>query len=300
MLEIPVLRACPRGSFAPGWKAQSLLAAAVTGLVFSSVAYSGTELYSGEKFKAAVSAKVTGFAVTASGAGSNTGGGGSPDDRTNQGELAFEPQLDLTYDLEDSGTIYSRWSYVAAASWTFGNDPALYDSVNENGDQRIINEWGNLGWRNDWLDVSFGAQDFIVGDALLIGDGSLDCGNTYCGRDSGEFFIGAHKAFRNSFLVRINQLPQFEDVRADIFWLQAGSDVYKGQDTQVWGANLEYKVPEEGLGILTAGTLGIMYIAVTDSANIVDRRWSSFLRLSPGSPKICGFAGYNFLWRISF
>ncbi len=191
--------------------------------------------------------------------------------------MALEPQIDLTYDLDAGGTIYSRISYVSAASWTFGNDPAPYGYV-EDGDHKFINEWANLGYRNDWVDVSFGAQDFVVGDALLIGDGSLDCGNTFCGRDSGEFFIGAHKAFRESAIVRVNQVPGVEDVRADIFWLEGGSDIYKGLNTQVWGVNLEYTVPEAGLGFLTGGKLGLMYIAVTasDSPTRQGRRYYDF------------------------
>ena len=259
MLETSAFRACRKDSFFRASRVWATLSVALTALAFSPAAYSETELYSGEQFNAKVSALLAGFGVVATGAGTEYK---VDDNDTNQGELSYEPQIDLTYDLEGGGTIYSRLSYVAAASWTFDDDPAPYGFVND-GDHKVINEWANVGYRNDWLDISFGAQDFSVGDALLIGDGSLDCGNTFCGRDSGEFFIGTHKAFRDSAILRVNKVPGVDNVRADVFWLEAGSDIFKGRDSQVWGVNLEYAVPEEGLGFLAGGTLGLMYVAVT-------------------------------------
>ncbi len=260
MLEISAFRACRKDSFFRSSRVWATLSVALTALAFSPAAYSEYELYSAGNFTAKVSAVLYGFAITASGAGTEYK---AADNQTNEGEVALEPELDLTYDLDGGGTIYGKWSYVGAATWNFNDDPAPYGWT-QRGDHKLTNEWASLGYRNDWVDVSFGAQDFSVGDALLIGDGSLDCGSSGgCGRDSGEFFLGIHKAFRDSAILRVNQVPGVEDVRADIFWLEAGDDVFKGKGSQVWGVNLEYAVPEEGLGFLSAGTLGLMYIAVT-------------------------------------
>ena len=265
MLEISAFRACRKDSFFRSSRVWATLSVALTALAFSPAAYSEYELYSAGNFTAKVSAALSGFAVTAKGGGA--GGPGANDvllyERTNEGEVTFEPQIDLTYDLDSGGTVYSRISYVAAASWTFGNESAPYGYVKD-GDHNASREWTNLGYRNDLFDFSFGPQEFSVGDALLIGDAILDCGSSGgCGIDTGEFFLAPHRAFRESAILRVNQVPGVDDVRADIFWLEAGTDTYKGRGSQVWGANLEYTVPEEGLGFLTAGELALMYVAVT-------------------------------------
>ena len=277
MLETSAFRACRKDSFFRASRVWATLSVALTALAFSPAAYSEYELYSGEQFNAKVSALLAGYGVTARNARWNFGPTNPTAEtdvgpNSNQGEVSFVPQIDLTYDLNFGGTIYSKVSFVAAWAWTFGDDYSPYDYVRD-GDNNISREVANLGYRNDWIDVSFGPQQFSVGDALLIGDGVLDCGSgSGCGGvNTGEFFIGSHKAFTETGIVRVNQVPGVEDVRADIFWLKGGSDTFKGGDTQVWGVNVEYVVPEEGLGILSAGTLGLMYVAVTD-AGLIDRR----------------------------
>ncbi|MGQ0657446.1 MAG: alginate export family protein [Chromatiales bacterium] len=169
-------------------------------------------------------------------------------------EFYFEPVLNMIYDMGEVGTVYGAVSGVAEFSEGDG-DPIGYTA----GDiSRVDHEYGYVGWRGETIDFSVGAQDFVVGDQFLIGDGALDAVDHL-------YWSAPHTAFRNSAIVRVNGDP----VRADLFWLKAaGNEVntVNGQfdfsqgDTEVAGLNVEYLLGEEGAN----GKLGAMYLSVFD------------------------------------
>ena len=159
--------------------------------------------------------------------------------------LAFEHTTGASYTLYGGAT--------AVGAWTGGDgDVGGYTNAD---DQQLGLEALYAGWRSgellasslgqDAIDISYGRQDFQVGDGFLIWDGNLDQ------FDKGAYWLAPRTAFRRAGLARINTQP----VRADLFYLDSDRD----QDhTELAGANFEYVDAE-------LGSLGAMYFHVLDA-----------------------------------
>ncbi len=100
--------------------------------------------------------------------------------------------------------------------------------------RHIDNERLFIGWRSgealgskDWLDISWGRQDFEIGDGFLVADGNNE------GLGKSAILLGPRTAFESAGLIRINTQP----LRADIFHLQSDSDY---DDPKLYGLNLEW------------------------------------------------------------
>jgi hypothetical protein len=176
--------------------------------------------------------------------GENTG-----DAQWTEGYL--EPILSGTYRFEGAGRLYGAVSGVGAR--TGGDGDAL--GLTDGGDGEVDLESLFLGWSSggafaeSWgeglLDVSYGRQEFQVGDGFLIYDGNFDA------LDKGAFWLAPRSSFERAGLLRINSSP----VRADLFCLQSDETQ---ENTELAGVNVEYL--DEGLG-----TLGAMYFHVLDA-----------------------------------
>lgn len=161
----------------------------------------------------------------------------------------IKPGANAEYAIPAAGTLYGGLSAVASA--TVGDGDA--GGYTQSGDGSVTMETAFLGWRSGgllaepWsenaLDLSYGRQEFEVGDGFLILDGDLDQ------FDKGTYWLAPRRAFQQAGLVRISAEP----MRADLFYLDSDRD----QDhTELAGVNLEYKA---------LGTLGLMYFQVLDS-----------------------------------
>ncbi len=102
--------------------------------------------------------------------------------------------------------------------------------------EHIDNERLFIGWRSgnavpggpeNWLDVSWGRQNFEIGDGFLIADGN----NETNGKSA--ILLGPRTAFEAAGLIRINTQP----LRADLFYLESDSD---NQKPNLYGLNLEW------------------------------------------------------------
>jgi hypothetical protein len=160
--------------------------------------------------------------------------------------LALKPRLDADILLPDSqlagaSRVYGAVSFVAATTTLDGE---LSGKVARAGDQAFNTDHAYVGWRNDLVDLSFGGQEFSVGDGFIIGDGNFNQGG-----ENGQYWTGAFAAWRNSAILKINTEP----VRADAFWLRTDKDF---RDGRVAGINLETTTAE------TIGTFGFMYLEV--------------------------------------
>jgi hypothetical protein len=105
----------------------------------------------------------------------------------------------------------------------------------------------------DGLDLSFGRQQFAIGDGFLINGDALNFGDAL-GDDlnrGGAYWLAARKAFDRTAIARIGGS---EGLRADLFWLE--SDNRAQAETELAGINAEYVMPE--------GTLGLAYIEGLD------------------------------------
>lgn len=163
----------------------------------------------------------------------------------------LEPGLTGSYQLKEAGKLYGGISVVGA--FTAGDGDPL--GLTEGGDGDIDFESLFVGWSSgeafadswgeDVVDLSYGRQEFQVGDGLLIHDGKLDA------LDDGALWLAPRASFERTGLVRINTSP----VRGDLFYLKS---TRTHDYTELAGVNIEYI--REGLG-----TFGAMYFHVLDS-----------------------------------
>ena len=158
-------------------------------------------------------------------------------------EFFFKPGLEFEWGSFDYGEAYGKASVVGTATRGAGEAGAA-STTSDRPEHLAINDLA-AGWRSgplfdsvlppNGLDVSFGNQEFAVGDGFLIVNGTLDGG----GRAA--YYLGPRNVFERTAIVRLNTEP----VRADFFRLEAGVDqkLMHGGDnpvTKLHGVNLEW------------------------------------------------------------
>lgn len=161
-------------------------------------------------------------------------------------QMAIKPALLAEYAL-DGGEIYAGFLPVAATTTLDGE---LSGQFARSGDQATAIDSAYLGYRRGVIDISYGPQDFSVGDGFIIGDGIFNQGH-----DDGQYWTGAFSAWRNAGVLKVNTAP----VRADAFWLRADGDL---GDARVAGLNVEGSDGER------FGRLGLMYFTIFDDNGV--------------------------------
>jgi len=226
----------------------AIVAIGAAGLLFPSPARSAISLYDQNGVKADLTLEA--------GAGLffnndvNFGAGRFSDGKTSVQwqEGYFKPILDASYTTPRAGTFYGGLSYVATSTIGDGDGGDFSNDRPE----AIESELGYIGWKSgqvfsslgeDVVDISFGEQEFAIGDGFLIMDGAFD------GAD-GAYWLAPHRSFDKTAILRLNTKP----VRADLFYLKADGDY---DDTELYGINFEY--------IHELGTAGVSLMDVTDS-----------------------------------
>lgn len=162
-------------------------------------------------------------------------------------QLAVKPGLAVEYALPGS-TLYGGSTFVAATTTLDGE---LSGQFARSGDQATDFDAAYVGWRNDWIDFSYGGREFTVGDGLVIGDGNFNQGH-----DNGQYWIGAFTAWRNTAVLKVDTAP----VRGDLFWLRTDGDL---GDSRIAGVNVENAGGER------FGRLGLMYFEVFDDNGVI-------------------------------
>ncbi len=145
----------------------------------------------------------------------------------------------------------------ALARGTFGDgDAAGFTTGRE---RKLDLDDAYLGWRNasGVLDVSFGRQQFQLGDGFLIaGDrANLGKGLEPLGFDvnrGGAYYIAARKSFQKTALLRFDPEGPW---RGDAFWLKSDNPYQQG--TALGGLNAEYHHS-------SLGTMGLSWFRITD------------------------------------
>ena len=158
--------------------------------------------------------------------------------------MSVKPRLAASYDAAATTQLYGA---VSAAAATTTLDGEIGGQFARAGDAAIDTDELYLGVRNAHFDLSFGAQEFWVGDGFLIGDGNLDTGK----RD-GQFWNFPFAAWRNSAILKVNT----DTLHGDLFWLRSDQDF---GDSRVVGLNVENKPGDYG------GVLGFMYLEIIDA-----------------------------------
>lgn len=160
----------------------------------------------------------------------------------------IKPILNLSYTTAEAGSFYAGLSYAATGS--YGND-GQWEMWTGNTEE-IKSEQAYLGWRSgklfslgeDLIDISFGEQEFHIGDGFLVYDGEFD-------GQYGAYWTAPHKSFDKTAIVRINTTP----VRADLFYLMADNDY---NNTELYGINIEHIND-------AIGTIGVTWMTVTEA-----------------------------------
>ena len=212
--------------------------------------------------------------------GENTG-----DARWTEGYL--KPSLNAAYGFDRAGKLYGGVTGVATFTAGDGDAGGYTNSGDDDTDlERLFIGWNSAQLLSDSLgedaiDISYGQQDFQVGDGFLIYDGNTDQFK------KGAYWLAPRDAFKRAGLVRINAQP----VRGDLFYLKADSDQ---DDTELGGVNVEYVAKD-------FGTFGVTYLHVLDSArpsNAGVRDGMNVLSLSvseltpPAVPNLSFWGGY--------
>ncbi|MFK8068472.1 MAG: alginate export family protein [Gammaproteobacteria bacterium] len=164
-------------------------------------------------------------------------------------EAYIKPVLESQYISENTGTFYAGLGIVAGLARGEG-DPGGFVTGNE---EDVSTEYLFAGWRSgslpgsseDLIDLSFGRQEFQIGDGFLIWDGNLDQ------FEKGNYWTTPRNSFENTAILRINSGP----LRADIFYLTTDKDQ---DNTELIGFNLE-KTNEE------SGSTGFSLMQIIDS-----------------------------------
>lgn len=163
----------------------------------------------------------------------------------------LKPALSFEAELGDFGSAYAGASAAAAATRGLGDAQAT--SGTSLRPEYVTYETAFVGWRSgdsipqlgaDAVDLSFGNQNFLVGDGFLVIDGAVD------GVGRAAYYTGPRAAFEKTAILRLNTEP----VRADVFHLETPTDQKKMRlgdqaDSKFFGVNVEwFESSEKDLG----------------------------------------------------
>jgi hypothetical protein len=187
---------------------------------------------------------------TTFGAGFDVGLDGSVDHNVDYAEGFLEPRIDLSYDTGTIGEFFGAAAVIGAGTRSNG-DPGgfTFDNPEDVDLGQLHAGWksGDLlsGLGKDALTVSFGRQDFHVGDGFLIWDGNFDTAG------DATYWLAPRTAFDNTAIITLNTGP----IRADAFYLKSDKD---NDNAELVGGNFEYNW--KGVG-----TFGATYFNFIDS-----------------------------------
>lgn len=177
------------------------------------------------------------------------------------------------YALTSNSSTYGAFNVLSSGTWGDG-DAGGFTSGNE---RRTAVEDAYIGFKsgsllpflgNNGLDLSFGRQNFVIGDGFLINGDALNLGDNRNGGGldfdrGGAYWLAARKAFDQTAIARIGG---GSGIRSDLFWLS--SDNNAQADTELAGVNLEY--------VASFGTFGLLHISGLD----VDDQYAQALGLT--------------------
>ncbi|UTW01875.1 hypothetical protein KDX31_10905 [Amphritea atlantica] len=181
---------------------------------------------------------------------------GKSGDGSNWQEAYLKAGFSGSHDINDSAAVYGGINVVSSGTWGDGDAGANSDGS----ERRTALEDAYIGFRNGMVDLSFGRQNFSIGDGFLINGDALNLGEGVFpdSNRGGAYWLAARKAFDKTAIARIGG----EDgLRGDLFYL--GSDNKAQSEVELGGANIEY--------ITEKGTFGATYIKGLDAVDNATR-----------------------------
>jgi hypothetical protein len=149
-------------------------------------------------------------------------------------ESVVRPGIEGSYFFDQAGEIYGRFDAVQASTQ---NTDAAASNNGQGNNSKIRVEESYLGWRSgnlfnsldkDFLDISFGRQQYIAGNGFLFYTQSSN------GDRRGGFWLGERHAAEYMGIVRLRQ----GSFAADAVYFKA--DDAPDTDTKLGGATLDY------------------------------------------------------------
>lgn len=191
----------------------------------------------------------------------------SKDIARSEGYIA--PGASMVYKTSDSTTVYGGlravssftrgdgdgWGMTVGEHWQYNGSASGTPAVIGNNMSYTNIDQAFIGWKSgdkfsslnkDGLDISIGAQNFQLGDGMVLADG-----NDEANQKKGIYWLDPRQAWKNTAIARIGAGPY----RLDFFYLKADAD---GFHDSILGGNFD--VVDDKLG-----KLGISYFEVNDS-----------------------------------
>ncbi|MEM7468267.1 MAG: hypothetical protein AAF387_15460, partial [Pseudomonadota bacterium] len=137
--------------------------------------------------------------------------------------LSIKPGVNASW-RQAHGEAYGGFSAVLATTTLDGE---ISGQVARSGDEAFEIDHGYVGWRNETVDISFGAQEYTVGDGFIVGDGNFNQGG-----EDGQYWTGSFLAWRNSAVAKLS----LHHAKLEVFWLRTDRDL---GDSRVAGVNIE-------------------------------------------------------------
>jgi len=185
-------------------------------------------------------------------------------------ETYLHPGIEGSYVLGNGSTFYGRLSAVFASTNEIDAAGSNIPWDNVSG-TRVEDAY--VGWRSgslfeslgeDFLDVSIGRQQYVVGNGFLFFTQSSN------GKNRGAYWMGERQAAKFSGIVKLKT----GDWKADLVYLEADDNPYT--NTRLGGITLDYSISETiggvGGGIYTVAS----DVETRDSMNVFDVRFSLF------------------------
>lgn len=168
------------------------------------------------------------------------------------GEFFLEPGLTFQFTPDAATKFYGGVSYMETA--TRGTDYAGIGNT-YHGLPELL--YAGLYWQDrgrSWmLDASYGQQDFLVANSLLIASGASN------GTQRGANYMGPRTAWANAGLLKAT----WKELAVQGFWLKPNDSISDATGTRLAGVNVDW-------GGGRPMELGVMYVRVPES-NIVTR-----------------------------
>ena len=158
-------------------------------------------------------------------------------------EWVVHPGVEGSYHFEDSGEVYGRFSFVNGNTQDIDAAGSNVGRGDDGDTSHTAVENAYLGWRSgdlfsslgkDFLDVSFGMQQYVVGNGFLFYSQSSN------GQGRGAYWSGERKAAEYAGIAKVN----YGQFNGNLVYFKANDNPQS--DTKVGGVTLDYSLGDFG------------------------------------------------------
>jgi hypothetical protein len=158
-------------------------------------------------------------------------------------EWVIHPGIEGSYHFQENGEAYGRLSFVNGNTQDIDAAGSNVGRGNNGDTSHTSMENAYLGWRSgdlfsslgkDFLDVSFGMQQYVAGNGFLFYSQSSN------GKNRGAYWTGERKAAEYAGIAKVN----YGQFKGDLVYFKANDN--PDTDTKVGGITLDYDLGDIG------------------------------------------------------